>query len=233
MASEASDATGLRAPGLRRFTQSMDLSCEESAEDLGTFESPCWQSERTRIGTAQHPGDARLSFEVPHPRHSMSVALPHELKRGKIANGLCAHGVRALGLMCKERAALLNRSMLSDVCRALQPASTHFCWISLARCIATLTNCCWPVQELIAHAGRHNEQELRAMLSIEHEYQAPVDYMSSAGAIGPEHRYFLISWLVMVRVTIVSLCMTASLQRSNDDLFCALKGNHSSCHFAH
>ena len=67
MASEASDATGLRAPGLRRFTQSMDLSCEESAEDLGTFESPCWQSERTRIGVAQHPGDARLSFEARHP----------------------------------------------------------------------------------------------------------------------------------------------------------------------
>ena len=66
MASEASDATGLRAPGSRRVTQSMDLSCEESAEDLGTFESPCWQSKRTRFGIAPHPGDARLSFEVPH-----------------------------------------------------------------------------------------------------------------------------------------------------------------------
>ena len=41
------------------------------------------------------------------------------------------------------------------------------------------------------------------MLSIEHEFQAPVDYMDSAGAIGPEHRYFLISWMVMGRFTIV------------------------------
>ena len=66
MASEASDATGLQAPGLRRVTQTIDLSCEESAEDLGTFESPCWQSERMRFGVAQHHSDARLSFEVPH-----------------------------------------------------------------------------------------------------------------------------------------------------------------------
>ena len=82
MASEASDATGLRAPGLRRFTQSMDLSCEESAEDLGTFESPCWQSERTRIGTAQHPGDARLSFEVPHPTSECLMPI-HVSSRGE------------------------------------------------------------------------------------------------------------------------------------------------------
>ena len=50
------------------------------------------------------------------------------------------------------------------------------------------------------------------MLSIEQEFQAPVDYMNSAGAIGPEHRYFLISWMVMVGVTVVSFRMTASLQ---------------------
>ena len=79
-------------------------------------------------------------------------------------------------------------------------AGFHCC---IACCIAALTDCCWLLQELIAHAGRHNEQELRAMLSIEHEFQAPVDYMDSAGAIGPEHRYFLISWMVMVRFTIV------------------------------
>ena len=36
------------------------------------------------------------------------------------------------------------------------------------------------------------------MLAIEHEFRAPVDYMNTAGAIGPEHRYFLISWMVMV-----------------------------------
>lgn len=38
------------------------------------------------------------------------------------------------------------------------------------------------------------------MLATEHELQAPADYMNSAGAIGPEHRHFLISWMTMVGV---------------------------------
>ena len=49
------------------------------------------------------------------------------------------------------------------------------------------------------------------MLSVEHEFQAPVDYMDTAGAIGPEHRYFLISWMVMVIITVLAFCMTATL----------------------
>jgi hypothetical protein len=36
------------------------------------------------------------------------------------------------------------------------------------------------------------------MLAVEHELQAPANYMHSAGAIGPEHRHFLISWMTMV-----------------------------------
>ena len=60
------------------------------------------------------------------------------------------------------------------------------------------------MQEIIAHAGKHNEQELRAMLAIEHELQPPADYITTAGAIGPEHRHFLVSWMTMVTPVIGS-----------------------------
>ena len=65
MASESSDATEFRAVCVRRPPQSLDLSCEESADDLGTFSpSPCWQNEQSRLGITQRHGDARISFEV-------------------------------------------------------------------------------------------------------------------------------------------------------------------------
>ncbi len=65
MASESSDATEVRAVCLRHPRQSLELSCEESADDLGTFSpSPCWQNEQSRLGITQHHGDARISFEV-------------------------------------------------------------------------------------------------------------------------------------------------------------------------
>ncbi len=38
------------------------------------------------------------------------------------------------------------------------------------------------------------------MLAVEHELQPPADYITTAGAIGPEHRHFLISWMTMVRI---------------------------------
>ncbi len=64
MASESSDVTGFRAVCVRQPPQSIDLSCEESADDLGTFDSPCWQSERMRFGMPHSPGNARIPFEV-------------------------------------------------------------------------------------------------------------------------------------------------------------------------
>ena len=65
MASESSDATEFRAVCVRHPPQSLDLSCEESADDLGTLSpSPCWQNEQSRLGMTQHHGDARISFEV-------------------------------------------------------------------------------------------------------------------------------------------------------------------------
>ncbi len=42
------------------------------------------------------------------------------------------------------------------------------------------------------------------MLAIEHELQPPADYITTAGAIGPEHRHFLISWMTMVEFLIGS-----------------------------
>ena len=56
----------------------------------------------------------------------------------------------------------------------------------------------FPMQEIIAQAGKHNEQELKAMLAMERELQPPADYITTAGAIGPEHRHFLVSWMTMV-----------------------------------
>ena len=38
------------------------------------------------------------------------------------------------------------------------------------------------------------------MIAIEHEVQPPVDYITNAGAIGPEHLHFLISWMTMVGI---------------------------------
>lgn len=64
MASESSDVTEFRAVCVRQPPQSIDLSCEESADDLGTFDSPCWQSERMRFGIPHNPNSARISFEV-------------------------------------------------------------------------------------------------------------------------------------------------------------------------
>ena len=64
MTSESSDVTDFRAVCVRQPPQSIDLSCEESTDDLGTFDSPCWQSERMRFGMPHSPGNARISFEV-------------------------------------------------------------------------------------------------------------------------------------------------------------------------
>lgn len=49
------------------------------------------------------------------------------------------------------------------------------------------------------------------MLAIERELQPPADYITTAGAIGPEHRHFLISWMIMVNILISSPACVWSL----------------------
>ena len=49
------------------------------------------------------------------------------------------------------------------------------------------------------------------MLAIERELQPPPDYITTAGAVGPEHRHFLISWMTMVDILISSPACVWSL----------------------
>ncbi len=70
MTSGSSDATDFEAACMRQPPQSIDLSCEESADDLGTFDSPCWQRERACFGIAQSQSEPHVSFEVLQLAHT-------------------------------------------------------------------------------------------------------------------------------------------------------------------
>ena len=61
---------------MRQPPQSIDLSCEESADDLGTFDSPCWQRERARFGVAQSQNEPRVSFEVLQLANTLILLCP-------------------------------------------------------------------------------------------------------------------------------------------------------------